>query len=163
MVEEEAKVVPTTYDATNQTDILPTAGQTSQTAAPTYRDAAVQATPEPTLEHTHCVRGAQTPAALRPLPIAKLKVGDESGWYLSKSKNADGSRVIHFSDSRFHETRECSSGMAGRERVLARPCRCCLIPMFLVDTPHVDSHGVYRADIDDPELLVPNRAYICGR
>lgn len=105
MLEEEAKVVPTTYDATNQTDILPTAEQTSQTAAPTYRDAAVQATPEPTLEHTHCVRGTQTPAALRPLPIAKLKVGDESGWYLSKSKNADGSRVIHFSDSRSHETR----------------------------------------------------------
>ena len=130
---------------------------------PLEKETASQTHTDIKLDHTHCVRATQTPPALEPLPINELKIGDESGWYLSKNKNPDGSRVVHLSDPRYPETVECGSGMAHRERIAARPCRCCLIPLLLVDTPHTDKDGKQRADINDPELLEQNRAYICGR
>ena len=112
----------------------------------------------------HC--GTQTPAALTPLPIKKLTdysmlaTGDESGWYMAKTRNPDGSHVIHLSDPRYAETRECSSGMARKERKWCRPCHCCMIPILLIDTPHTDCHGVYRADINDPDLEIVPRPYV---
>lgn len=109
----------------------------------------------------------QTPAALTPLPIknltdySHLSTGDESGWYMAKYLNPDGSHVIRLSDPRYAETRECSSGIVGRTRTSCRPCRCCcLIPMLLIDTPHTDSNGVYRADINNPALEVVPRPYV---
>ena len=84
--------------------------------------------PDPGTHQTQLLsdKDTQTPSIVTPNCVQRLAKNngrDESGWFLSKDCNLDGSRVIH------HNT--CGSMPNPSTHIWARPCRNCLKPDLL--------------------------------
>ena len=111
-----------------------------------------------------CVE-TQTPPAVVPLPLRNLANGVEAGFYMSQANLANGKKdkIIHYVDCRIPETATCPQGDRTAVKLVVRPCRCCLLPYLLVDTPHKDPYGTRQCDINDPALWIVPRPWKTGR